>query len=75
MVLHPVNFVNIIHLSQTADLSKLIAARTFRGAMQNSIFINRHSQVRDPGPEGPLVVVIYGPSSYSCIGCLKLDLR
>ena len=58
MVLHPVNFVNIIHLNlnQTADLSKLIAARTFRGAMQNSIFINRRSQVRDPGPEGPLVI-------------------
>ena len=50
-VLHPVNSVNITHV--TADLSNL--NWTLRGTMLSYTFINSHSQVSDPGPEGPLV--------------------
>ena len=74
MVLHPVNFVNIINgtfsmlsLNEIADLSKFIAGLLIRelGAMFSYFIFTSHSHVSDPGPETPLVVMCFNSNSSS----------
>ena len=46
-------------LNETAYLSKFIAV-LLGGAMLSYTFINSHSQVSDPGPEGLVPILIQG---------------